>query len=135
MKSNWSNKWKKCLIWFSAYMSFVAFALVGGYTIVKTEDEDLKKTTKTTFIVSLIFACFSGFLTIFSCIAGMSSTYYNSAAYDFYDIFNKLVNIARVVVFAVFIIMELVKKEETEDTPKTQNVEEEQKDDDNKDNL
>ncbi len=111
MKSNWSNKWKKCLIWFSAYMSFIAFALVGGYTIVKTEDEELKKATKVAFIVSLIFACISGFLTIFSNAAGFSDNYYGSAAYDFYNIFSKIVNIAKVVVFAVFIIIELVKKE------------------------
>ncbi len=111
MKKEWSNKWKKVLIWFSGYFSFIAFAIVGGYTIVKSEDEELKKCTKTAFIVTLIFACLSAFLTIFSSFAGMSESYYSSAAYDFYDIFSKLVSVAKVVVYAVFIILELVKKE------------------------
>ncbi len=111
MKKEWSNKWKKCLIWFSGYFSFIAFAIVGGYTIVKSEDEELKKCTKTTFIVTLIFAAINAFLTIFSNFAGMSDNYYGSGAYDFYDIFSKIVSVAKVIVFAVFIILELVKKE------------------------
>ena len=39
MNSNWSKKWKKCLIWFSSYISFIAFAIVGGYVIIKNDDE------------------------------------------------------------------------------------------------
>ncbi len=111
MEKNWSTAWKKALIWFSSYFSFIAFALVGGYTILKNDDEELKRTAKNAFIVCLIFACFSGFLTIFTNLAGMSDSYYSSAAYDFYDICSKLVNVARVVVYAVFIIVELVRKE------------------------
>ncbi len=116
MKSGWSKVWKKCLIWFSAYINFVAFALVGGYTIVKSEDEELKKTTKLAFIISIIFAAVSGFLTIFYNFASMSDTYYSSSSYEFYDIATKIVNIAKVVVFAVFIILEFFKKEKVEDT-------------------
>ncbi len=109
MNSVWSNKWKKCLLWFSSYISFIAFALVGGYIIVKNEDEDLKRTTKKTFIVTLIFACISAFLTIFSNFASMSSTFYQSGAYDFYTYCTKFVSIAEIVTYAIFIIWELVK--------------------------
>ncbi len=114
MNSKWTNKWKKCLIWFSGYMSIVAFAIVGGYAIVKTDDEDLKKTTKVALIVSLIFAAVSGLLTIFYNFISMSNSYYNSLAYDFYNIFTKIVNVAKVVVFAIFIIVELARKEKVE---------------------
>ncbi len=115
MKSGWSNKWKKVLIWFSGYFSFIAFAIVGGYTIIKSENEEHKKTSKLAFIITLIFACLSAFLTIFYNCAGMSDSFYGSGAYDFYDIFGKIINIAKVIVFAVFIIIELVKKEKVED--------------------
>ncbi len=113
MENSWSNKWKKCLIWFSGYMSFIAFALVGGYVIAKGEDEELKKTAKNALIVALIFAAARGFLTVFSGFAGMSENYYSSAAYDFYSISSSLVNIAAVLIYAVIIILELTKK----DTP------------------
>ncbi len=123
MKTTWSNKWKKCLIWFSGYFSFIAFAIVGGYAIIKSEDEDLKKCAKASFVVTLIFACLSAFLSIFSNFGGMSESYYNSAAYDFYDIFSKLVNVAKIVVFAVFIIIELVKKDNVVAAEGTQQIE------------
>ncbi len=112
MNGNWSMKWKKVLIWFSGYISFLAFALVGGYAIVKSENEELKKTAKQTFIVVLIFAAVNAFFALFSNICGMSDNYYSSAAYDIYSIGTKLVSIAQVIVYAVFIVMTLVKKDE-----------------------
>ncbi len=121
MNSVWSNKWKKCLVWFSAYMSFIAFALVGGYVIVKPENEELKKTTKIAFIISLIFAALSGFLSIFYNFADMSDNFYGSAAYDFYSVSTALVGIAKIVVFAVFIIIELVKKEKLQASTTSEN--------------
>ncbi len=78
MKPEWTNKWKKCLIWFSGYFSFIAYAVVGGYVVIKGEDKELKKTAKTAFVVTLIFACLSAFLTLFSNFGGMSETYYGS---------------------------------------------------------
>ncbi len=122
MTSVWSNKWKKCLIWFSAYISFIAFAIVGGYVIIKPENEELKKSTKLAFVVSLIFAGLSAFLTIFYNFAGMSNTFYGSGAYDFYDNFSRFVNIAKIVVFAVFIVIELIKKEKVETKEEVENA-------------
>ena len=43
MKKIWTNRWKKALIWFSGYFSLIAFAIVGGYVIVKSEDDDRRK--------------------------------------------------------------------------------------------
>ncbi len=111
MNGNWSAKWKKCLIWFCSYASIVAFALVGGYTIIKSDDEELKKTAKTSFIVLLIFAAIGAFFTIFSNFASMSDTYYQGAAYDFYSYSTKFLSIGEIVTYAVFIILELVKKD------------------------
>ena len=55
MKEVWSKSWKKILIWACGYVSIIAFAIAGGYAIVKSEDEELKKTAKTCFIVTLVF--------------------------------------------------------------------------------
>ncbi len=116
MKNLWTERWKKVFIWFSCYMGFTSFAIVGGYTILKSENEELKKTTKTAFITCLIFACISAFLSIFSSFAGMSDHYYSSAAYDFYSIASSLVSVAKIIVYAVFIILELIKKDGTDST-------------------
>ncbi len=111
MKNIWTKKWKNVLIWFSGYFSFIAFAITGGYAIVKSEDEELKKTAKTAFVVTLIFACISAFLTIFSNFGSMSDNYYGSGAYDFYSIFSSLVAVGKIITYVVFIILELAKKD------------------------
>lgn len=112
MNTLWDTKWKSALIWLSGYLDFIAFALVGGYVIVKSEDRALKKTAKKAFIVTLIFAAVSAFLTLFYNILLFAEGYRSSAAYDFYVICGQLQVIARVVVYAVFIGMELFKKED-----------------------
>lgn len=114
MNKVWTKKWKEVLIWFSGYINFIAFALVGGYTIVKSDDEDLKKTTKTAFIVTLIFTAVSALLLIFHYFGSMFNGYYGSGAYDFYSIASNITAIAKIVVYAVFIIMALVKKDKAQ---------------------
>ena len=69
MKEVWSNSWKKILIWACGYVSIIAFAIAGGYAIVKSEDEDLKKTAKTCFIVTLVFLAVDALISIFSAIS------------------------------------------------------------------
>ncbi len=113
MKSIWSKKWKQVLVWFSGYVGFLAFALVGGYAIVK-EDDEVKKTAKQTFLVVLIFAGISALLALLNHVGGFSDNYYNSALYDFYSTMQKLVSIAQTVVYAIFIPMTLFKKESEE---------------------
>ncbi len=108
----WSKKWKEILIWVSGFFGFLTFALVGGYTIVKSEDEDLKKTAKKGFIVLLIFTAVSAFFSLFNAIAGMSDSYYGSSAYKFYTVMTNLVTIAKIVVYAVFVVLTLIKKDE-----------------------
>ncbi len=118
MNGKWTDKWKKLLLWFSAYSSLAAFAIFGGYTIVKDEGEELKKTAKQAFAVTLIFAAASALLSVFYNFASMSNSYYLSAASDFYDISTRLLSAIKIAVYAVIIILELVKKEN--DTPKVE---------------
>lgn len=102
MKEGWSRRWKALLIWASGYLSFIAYAVVGGYTIVKSDDEELKKTAKQAFIVTLIFTAISMFLSLYNNFGGMADNYYTSAGYQVYSILLQLTNIAKIVVYVVF---------------------------------
>ena len=50
MKSDWNNRWKKAFIWLSGYLSIIAFAVVGGYVVVKCEDKELHFTSIDVFM-------------------------------------------------------------------------------------
>ncbi len=123
MNGTWTKKWKTLLIWFSGYFSFTTLAIIGGWTIVKSDDEDLKKTTKLAFIVTLIFAAISAFLSVYHNFAGLFDNYYSSVAYDIYDVLTKLVNLAKITVFAVFIIKEFVDEKKVEVKPEEEKKE------------
>ena len=90
MKEGWSTRWKSLLIWVCGYLSIIAFAVAGGYAIVKSNDEELKSTAKKAFIVTLIFTLIAMFLGLYS------------AAYGAYSVMSKIVTIAKIVVFVVF---------------------------------
>ena len=105
MKEGWSRRWKALLIWASGYLSFIAYAIVGGYVIVKSDDEELKNTAKKAFIVTLIFTAISMFFSIYSSIGALSSSYYSSGAYVAYGVLQMIVNIAKIVVYVVFALL------------------------------
>lgn len=115
MNSNWNTKWKSVLVWLSAYLTFIAFVVVGGYFYVKKEDEELQIATKRAFLVTLSFTAINAILSIFNYIISLTDNYYASSAYEFYSTCSTIVGIAKIVVFAVFIILALAKK----DTPAT----------------
>lgn len=102
MKEGWSTRWKALLIWLCGYLSIVAFAVVGGYAIVKSNDEKLKNETKKAFIVTLIFTAITVIFTIFTNIGGFDSGFYASEAYKVYGVLSKIVAIAEAIVFVVF---------------------------------
>lgn len=102
MKEGWSLRWKKLLVWACGYLNIIAFVIVGGYFVVKTDDKDLKNTVKNVFIVTLIFTAVSMLLSLYNYIGGLVDGYYGSGAYQVYDVMLTLVNIAKIVVYAVF---------------------------------
>ncbi|MBO5313439.1 MAG: hypothetical protein J6B29_05680 [Clostridia bacterium] len=113
MNSIWTKKWKAVFIWMSAFLNFIAFAIVGGYCIIKSEDEDLKRVTKQAFIVTIVFSAISAVLSIINYLGSFGDNYYSSDLYDFYSTCSTLVSLARLVVFAVFVVLTFVKN----DTP------------------
>lgn len=107
MDSKWTQKWKEALIWFVAYANVIAFALVGGYVIVKNEDEELKKTTKFAFVVTLAFTAISAFFSLFYNFGSFADSFYGSDAYEFYSVANTVVSILKILVFAGLIVYTL----------------------------
>lgn len=99
----------KFVLWISGFVSFLAFALVGGYVFVSSENEELKKETKKVFLVSLIFICIEAVLSVVSACMGLAGTYSKT-----YSIIRYLLVIAKVVVFAIFACIALFEKEESE---------------------
>ncbi len=107
----WTKKWKKLLIWLSGYLSIIAFALVGGYTIVKSDDEDLQKTAKQAFLITAICTAVSA---LYSVIDYAFRVFQADLSYEFSSAWNSLyyfIALGKIVVFAVFIIIALVKKD------------------------
>ncbi len=101
MKEGWSNRWKRLLIWVSGYLSIIAYVIVGGYFFTKTDDEDLKKTAKSAFIVTIIFTAISAFLGIYSACLSLADSSYSTTAYDAYSWMTNLTLIAKTVTFVV----------------------------------
>ena len=105
------SKWKGVFVWLCGAVSFVAFAIVGGYALVKEEDESVKKTAKTALFVTLVFAAIKAVLALFGYIGGMFDGYYASVPWKICDILERLVNIARLCVYAFFIVMTFFSKQ------------------------
>lgn len=125
MDKIWTKRWREVFVWLSAYLGIVAFAIVGGYVIAKSEDKELRKKTKFIFIITLIFAAISAFIGMFNSFGNLFDGYLGSNAYNFCRVLESLVFIARTVVYAVFIICAFVKnKQEVE---KQEELEEEQR--------
>ena len=102
MDKIWDNKWLKILVWVSGYINFIAFAIVGGYVIAKSENQELRKETKKAFIVTLVFTALYGIILIFNTAASLS------ASYDFIAftlIFTLLTVIGQLITYLTFILL------------------------------
>lgn len=111
-----NNMWKKIFILLCAYLSAIAFAVIGGVVWYKnSEDEEVKKTLKLALILTLIFTGISALLGLYNYIGGLWSHYYSSSAYEVYSYLSDLVNIAKIITFAVFIIKVFFEKSQTKE--------------------
>lgn len=126
-KGDWNKKLTKLFVYLSGYVSFIAFAIVGGYVVAKSDDKELRNTAKKVFIISLIYYAVLAFISIFSHFGSMSSNYYGSSFYTFLNVTSNLLEIVKIGVFAFLIIWELVKdlpkKKEEKDDSKNEIVE------------
>ena len=102
MKGLWSQRWKKALIWLSGYLSFIAYALVGGYVIFKSEDKALQRTAKRVFVITLIFAAVDAFMLILSNISAVGANMGMALAW-----IRLFINLAQIGIYATGILLSL----------------------------
>lgn len=107
----WTRKLLNVLLWVSGYLSFIAYVIVGGYAIIKG-DEEQKLVAKRVFVVTLLFLGVTTVLDLINNFGVMASGYYSSWVYDFYVTMYRIVNFAEVGIFGTFIVLELLKKED-----------------------
>lgn len=107
----WTRKLINVLIWVSGYLNFVAFVVVGGFAIIKGNDEQ-KLVSKRVFVVTLIFLALNSLMTYLGYIGGWFDGYYGSGVYEFQVNMTRIINIAEITVFATCIVVELLKKED-----------------------
>lgn len=108
----WTRKLINVLIWVSGYLNFVAFVIVGGFAVVKGDDEQ-KLVAKKVFVITLIFLALNGIMSFLgSTGAWFGNYYYSSWFYDFQVSMTRIINMAETITFATFIILELLKKED-----------------------
>ena len=106
MKKIWTLNLKKALLWLCGYLSFIAFAICGGYVIIKKEDEELKSTAKLVFFVTLIFTAIDALVLILRDINGLSGYTYGFST--FLSWFSFLIQIAEIAIYAAAIILSLL---------------------------
>ncbi len=103
---NWNNKWKKILLWVVSYLNILGFVLVGGYFILKG-DNDLKKESKKCFITMLPFIAIDALIdmiTYFISINGSVSGASNIST------FSSIIGIIKIVTFVVMIVLVILEK-------------------------
>lgn len=111
MKEVWTNRWKKLLIWVSGYLGIIPFVIVGGYTIVKSNDEELKKTTHRAFVVTIIFTIIAAFIAIYTVCMDLADNV-SYKAEEAIKWISGLTVIAEFIVYAIFAIVDFCKKDD-----------------------
>ncbi len=125
MKEIWTKSWKKVLVWVCGYVGILAFAIAGGYVIVKSEDAELHRTAKQCFIVTLAFLAADALLVVLTYIGSLANI---AAAGSGYTVFlgwaSFLLELAKIGVYATVIVMTLVNARGEEDAPPAEEADE-----------
>lgn len=90
------------IVWASAYVNVIVFALCGGYFFLKSDDESLKNETKKALIVTLIFVGISMIQSLVSYLFTLCGVSYSGDLYRAHQTIGTLVSVAKIAVYAVF---------------------------------
>lgn len=115
--SNWTNKWKKILLWVASYLSFIGFILVGGCYILKGDD-DLKAESKKCFITLLPFIALSALITLINDFMSLSDSVRGASGMV---TFSTIVDIIKIITFVVMIILVVFEKKKEPDKKENTN--------------
>ena len=98
---------EKLAIWACSYLSIVSFAIVGGWAYVKSESDNLKKTTKNALVIMLIFIAFDLLIAFINAVGGMFTGYWVSKFYDFISTLVKIASIAEIGAYIAFVVWDV----------------------------
>ena len=90
------------IVWASAYVNVIVFALCGGYFFLKSDDESLKNETKKALIVTLIFVGIGMLQSLVSYLFTLCGVSYSGDLYRAHQTIGSLVSVAKIAVYAVF---------------------------------
>ena len=90
------------IVWASAYVNVIVFALCGGSFFLKSDDESLKNETKKALIVTLIFVGISMIQSLVSYLFTLCGVSYSGDLYRAHQTIGTLVSVAKIAVYAVF---------------------------------
>lgn len=90
------------IVWASAYVNVIVFALCGGYFFLKSDDESLKNETKKVLIVTLIFVGIGMIQSLVSYLFTLCGVSYSGDLYRAHQTIGTLVSVAKIAVYAVF---------------------------------
>ena len=106
------------IVWASAYVNVIVFALCGGYFFLKSDDESLKNETKKALIVTLIFVGIGMIQSLVSYLFTLCGVSYSGDLYRAHQTIGTLVSVAKIAVYAVFAALSVFgeKSEKTDDS-------------------
>ncbi len=90
------------IVWASAYVNVIVFALCGGYFFLKSDDESLKNETNKALIVTLIFVGIGMIQSLVSYLFTLCGVSYSGDLYRAHQTIGTLVSVAKIAVYAVF---------------------------------
>ena len=90
------------IVWASAYVNVIVFALCGGYFFLKSDDESLKNETKKALIVTIIFVGIGMIQSLVSYLFTLCGVSYSGDLYRAHQTIGTLVSVAKIAVYAVF---------------------------------
>lgn len=96
------KKFGALIVWASAYVNVIVFALCGGYFFLKSDDESLKNETKKALIVTLIFVGIGMLQSLVSYLFTLCGVSYSGDLYRAHQTIGTLVSVAKIAVYAVF---------------------------------
>ena len=121
-------KWQKLIVWVTGYLNIIAFFIGGGYIYLKTTDEKVKNSAKTSFLLVVGFAVLELLRGIFLNVFNMGDNY---EVIEVINDIGALIAILKAIAFATLCVLDLfdiqlipvdmiftekAKKEETEET-------------------
>ena len=107
------------IVWASAYVNVVVFALCGGYAWFKSNDETVKNETKKALIVTLLFTAVGMIQSFVGQCLSLFGVSYGSDLYSAHQMIANVISIANIVVYAVFALLAFFKNDNAAANGKT----------------